>query len=230
MADGKQTGGGIVRSHMKLIWAAALGAGTAAALFTIPNPLAATTRWLMAWDVLAASFVCITLLVARGLTPDDMERRAAEQDDGRGLILAVSLLSAAASLLAIWQELGAAKQLTGPMQEALVALAFLTVALSWLFTHTIFASHYAHEYFAPDDDETERAGLIFPAHSKDAKPDFWDFLHFALVIGVANQTADVQIRSRGIRRVVTIHGIVAFLFNTVILAISINFAASLFGD
>ena len=141
---------------------------------------------------------------------------------------AISLASAAASLIAIWRELGTAKGLEGVAAQALVALAFGTVALSWLFTHLIFATHYAHEYYAPDEDDCERAGLLFPAHREEEKPDFWDFVHFALVIGVANQTADVQIRSRGIRRIVTIHGIVAFLFNTVILAISINFAASLF--
>ena len=71
-----------------------------------------------------------------------------------------------------------------------------------------------------------RGGLIFPGGDKT--PDYWDFIHFAYVIGVANQTADVQIESRAIRRLVTIHGVVAFLFNTVVLALSINLAASLF--
>ncbi|MBS0385382.1 MAG: DUF1345 domain-containing protein, partial [Proteobacteria bacterium] len=74
------------------------------------------------------------------------------------------------------------------------------------------------------DNNEARGGLIFPG---DLDPNFWDFLHFGLVIGVANQTADVQISSKAIRNIVTVHGIIAFVFNTVILALAINFAASM---
>jgi uncharacterized membrane protein len=225
----RRTGGlaGMLRSHKKLAWAAALAGAAAVALWLIPNPLQATTRGLIAWDVLTASFAIIVFAVARGLTPEEMAAHAAEQDEGRGLILAVSLASTAASLVAIWQELGVARTQAGPVQQALVGFAFLTVALSWLFMHLVFAAHYAHEYYAPDEADSIREGLLFPG-ADEAKPDFWDFLHFSLVIGVAMQTADIQIRSRALRRIVTVHGVLSFLFNTIILAISINFAAGLF--
>jgi uncharacterized membrane protein len=107
-----------------------------------------------------------------------------------------------------------------------IAFVFATVALSWLFVHTSFAKHYAHEHFGPATKGDIRKGLIFPG---DQEPDFGDFMHFALVIGVAAQTADIQISTKPIRRVVTLHGVLAFVFNTVILALTINLAASLFG-
>jgi uncharacterized membrane protein len=101
------------------------------------------------------------------------------------------------------------------------------IALSWLFVHVIFTLHYAHEFYAPKDKgKGDRQGLIFPGED-DA--DYWDFLHFALIIGVANQTADIQISSQKLRRIATLHSLVAFLFNTVILALAVNMAVSLLG-
>ncbi|WP_392354599.1 DUF1345 domain-containing protein [Brevundimonas sp. LF-1] len=100
-----------------------------------------------------------------------------------------------------------------------------TIALSWLFVQTIFALHYAHEFYAPaGTGQGDRQGLMFPGED-DA--DYWDFLHFALIIGVANQTADVQISSQRLRRIATVHSILAWLFNTVILALAVNLAVNL---
>ena len=70
----------------------------------------------------------------------------------------------------------------------------------------------------------DRRGLIFPGESE---ADYWDFLHFSLIIGVASQTADIQISSRKLRRIATVHSLIAFVFNTVILALAVNMAVSL---
>ena len=112
----------------------------------------------------------------------------------------------------------------GPAPEAILAL--VTVALSWLFVHAIFALHYAHAFYSAGADGRDRAGLLFPG---DESPDYWDFLHFALIIGVASQTADVQIADRALRRLSTVHSITAFVFNTVILALAVNLAVGLLG-
>lgn len=196
-----------------------------ACLWFLPNAFGAPARLLIGWDALTAVYIAVLLISKRKATAAFMEANAYE-DEGRHLILAVCLAAAAASVFAIASELASARAAEAPVRSARIAFVFVTIALSWLFTHLTFASHYAHEYYAPDEDgEGMRAGLMFPGG--DA-PDFADFMHFALVIGVANQTADVQISSRAIRRTVTTHGIVAFLFNTVVLAVSVNFAASLF--
>ena len=104
------------------------------------------------------------------------------------------------------------------------ALALATVALSWTFVQVIFALHYAHRFYSADAKGGDRKGLMFPG---ERTPDYWDFLHFAVIIGVANQTADVQIAERGLRRLSTLHSLTAFVFNTVILALAVNLAVSL---
>ncbi len=55
--------------------------------------------------------------------------------------------------------------------------------------------------------------------------DYWDCVHFAVVIGVASQTADIALTSQRMRRIGTVHGVVAFSFNTVTLALTINILA-----
>jgi uncharacterized membrane protein len=201
------------------------GLGFYAALMAVPNAFAVSTRALLAWD--GAILVDLAALYALLHNADsrNLARRAALTDEGSGFILTVLLLAVAASVVAIILEAGATRSAPSALKGARVAFVFVTVALSWLFVHATFANHYAHEFYGPTTDKkSHRGGLIFP---DDDKPDFWDFVHFALVIGVANQTADVQISSKTIRKIVTLHGIIAFVFNTIILALAINFAASM---
>lgn len=188
-----------------------------------PSPLSPLSRGLAAWDVALAVYLCVLLFKMRMSKPESIAKRAAENDEGRHFTLLLSLAAVAFSVVAVIAEVGAGANETKTWH---VAFVFGTVALSWLFVHTTLAAHYTHEYYGPDEDgEGTREGLIFPG---DEKPDFWDFWHFALVIGVANQTADVQISSKAIRRIVTMHGVIAFVFNTVVLALTINQAAGLF--
>lgn len=213
-----------VLRHTPLMAAFVLGLAAGLALAFAPNPLTPLTRALIAWDVAVAAYLIAVWVQTRRLTAKNMAAHAAETEDGKYFVLFVSLAAVAASITAIVLELQ--QRLPPGLEKNLqVALVFATVALSWLFVHTSFAKHYAHDYFGPAEESGIRKGLIFPG---DDAPDFGDFFHFALVIGVANQTADVQIAAKSIRRIVTLHGVVAFLFNTVILALTINLAAGLF--
>lgn len=213
-----------VLRHTPLMLALLLGVAAGIVLAVTPNGLTALTRALVAWDVAVAGYLLSIWFQTHGVTAQHMTEHAAEVDDGKYFVLFVSLAAVAASLTAIVLELQA-RVPPGATKNLHVAFVFVTVALSWLFVHTSFAKHYAHEYFGPADEGGIREGLIFPG---EEGPDFGDFFHFALVIGVANQTADVQIAAKPIRHVVTLHGIAAFVFNTVILALTINLAAALF--
>lgn len=214
-----------VMRHRPLIWAVVLGLGAGALAAIVPNTLTPLTRALVSWDVAIAVYLVILFVETRSITAKTMETHAADTDDGRYFVLFVSLAGVAASLTAIVLELQAHAQ-PGPEKTFHVGFVFFTVVLSWIFVHASFAKHYAHEFFGPaETGKGTRKGLLFPG---DQPPDFDDFFHFAFVIGVANQTADIQISSKAIRRVVTLHGIAAFVFNTVILALTINLAASLF--
>ena len=112
------------------------------------------------------------------------------------------------------------------LQNVRVAFVLFTVALTWVFVHTSFATHYAFEYYGRRAGDGEiNGGLEFPGGQA---PDFWDMWHFSVVIGLSAQTADVAIASRPLRHIATVHSICSFLFNTIILATTINFAAELF--
>ncbi len=188
----------------------------------------APTRAILAWDVGCAAYVATTLRhIARRDAPF-IRGAAARQDEGQGIILGLVLALAAASLAAVAVELSLAKGAHGLDEALRVALASVTVSVSWFVTQLIFALHYAHEYYAPDDDgdpaTLQQGGLRFP---EDDAPDYWDFIHFAVVIGVASQTADVEFTSKRMRRIGTVQGLVAFTFNTVVLALTINVLAGL---
>jgi uncharacterized membrane protein len=98
----------------------------------------------------------------------------------------------------------------------------VTVALSWAAVHTVFALHYAHEYYRGG----KPGGLQFPSGDEHEKPDYWDFVYFSFVIGMTAQVSDVGITNRTIRRTATAHGIASFVYNTALVALMVNIAAS----
>jgi uncharacterized membrane protein len=207
-----------------------LGAVVAAALHFVPSDLRWSTRTILSWDSAALSFIVLTTLMMCDCGIDRIQARAAAQDEGQGLTLFLAVLAATASVLAIAVELSLAKNDHGFIKPVRVGLAFATIALSWFFVHLIFALHYAHEYYSPEtcpdqDGHAERGGLGFPGNEP---PDYWDFVHFSVVIGVACQTADISFTSKPLRRIGTIHGVLSFVFNTVVLALTINLLAGLF--
>jgi uncharacterized membrane protein len=127
--------------------------------------------------------------------------------------------STLASLGAIFAELSPSAT-GGARQPGHVILATLTILVSWALIHTIFALHYTHEYY----DDTGGQGMGFPGG--EANPDYWDFVYFSFVIGMTSQVSDVAITSRVIRRTATVHGVVSFMFNAALLALTVNIAAS----
>jgi uncharacterized membrane protein len=213
-------------SRPRLIGSILVGIAIGLALSLIPNPLRPSTRAIFAWDSTLVVFIVSTLVMMRECDDTRIRARAAKEDEGRHLILAMAVLAAAASVVAIGFELSLAKTEHGLIKGLRIALAFGTVLGSWLFVQMMFALHYAHEFYGEADDGTpQKGGLAFPG---DDTPDYWDFLHFGSIIGVAAQTADVAFTSKSLRRTGTVHAMVAFIFNTVVLALTINLLAGLF--
>ncbi len=195
----------------------------------LPTDLEASSRAILCWDLTCLWFIVLTLLHMRHQSQEDLKANVAAQDEGQGFIVTFVLIAAAASLYAVALELSFAKDAHGLAKDLRVALAIGTVALSWFMTQLIFALHYAHEYYAPDmttpDEDDVIGGLNFPGGQE---PDNWDFVHFATVIGVASQTADIAFTKKRLRRIGTVHGIISFSFNTAVLALTINLLAGLF--
>ena len=178
------------------------------------------SRVALAWDIGVGLFLIESAVkVMRTRSADAIRQRASALDEAGPAILPLALIAAVASVV-----VGVGEAAEGGGGPALLAL--VTVALSWLFVHVIFAFHYAHVFYSAGD-KGDRGGLLFPGD--DPEPDYWDFLHFSLIIGVASQTADVQIADRGVRRTSTVHSLTAFVFNTVVVALTVNMAVGLLG-
>lgn len=192
---------------------------TAAAIFlvllaTLIGAGAALSRgMLLAFDIAAALFLASMARKFTLSTTAAIRAHEADADGGRWGVLWGSVAVASVVLVALGVELHAASD-GSPVE---IALATASLALAWLFLNTMFALHYAHDYY--------RGGakaLQFPG---DGDPDYWDFAYFAFVIGMTFQVSDVAIADRGVRRIALAHGIIAFFFDVVILALSVNVVA-----
>jgi len=211
-----------IKSRPRLAMSTALGCGL---WLLLPPQLRLATRLLTAWDVSLVVYLALIFVMMLGSDHHTIRKRAATQDEGGTVILILTIVTALASLAAIVAELGNAKEVAGLLRGGHIALAGLTVFLSWTFLQTIFALHYAHEFYGGGDDNII-GGLEFPAHFRT--PDYWDFVYYSFVIGTAAATADINITSPTIRKITTVHCMLVFFFNTTILALTVNIGAGLF--
>jgi uncharacterized membrane protein len=186
-------------------------------------------RFIAAWDMGAACALAALYAGLRNSPAEAMQRNALRQDAGKWMVLGLSLVAASASLVVIAAEMPLVKSASGLDQAARVVFVICTIVLSWAFIHTIFALHYAHDYYMDADLSAaalhpESQPLIFPGGKR---PTYGDFLYFSLTIGMTFQVSDVQITDSEIRRVALIHGVTAFFYSTGILALAINLVAGL---
>ena len=189
-----------------------------------PVGLREATRALVAWNAGCWSFLALILAMAVRAPRDSVRNHAWTEDENPWVLLLVGVFAAMAAMAAIVWELGPVKELTGPPKAGHIALVAATILSAWAFIHVMFAMHYAGAYYAPDDGGT-RGGLKFAG---DDDPGWWEFLYQAFVIGCACATADVNTTTSAMRVTCLTQGVVAFFFNTIILALTINIGAGLF--
>jgi uncharacterized membrane protein len=187
------------------------------AFFLLPGSLRLVTRALIGWDIFVAFYLVLVFTMVLRSGVRHVRHNAALQDDGRFVILMVAALGAFASIAAIVFELGASHRSVLDL-----TLATVTIALSWSAVHTQFSLHYAHEYYRG----AKPGGLQFPSGDPHEDADYWDFVYFSFVIGMTAQVSDVGITDKIIRRTATVHGIISFVFNTALVALMVNIAAS----
>ncbi len=174
------------------------------------------TALLVGWNAGVIAYAARFFVVIRNSTPERLKRVSAELDEGSFGALLATVGAALASLGAIVAEL--ARVHGHPDAGWTGALAGTTVLLSWTFIHMIFATHYAHEFWR------RAGGLAFPGNTV---PDYMEFLYFSFCIAVASQVSDVSTQSAGMRQIVLLHSLIAYLFNTAVIALGVNIAASL---
>jgi uncharacterized membrane protein len=204
----------VVYARPRIFIAMAMGL---VAFLLLPGAHRLVTRMLIGWDVFVALYLVLVYTMFWRSGHGSVRRNAVLQDDGRFLILLITALGAFASIAAIVFELGATHH--GLLQ---LWLATITIAMSWATVHTAFALHYAHDYYRG----ATPGGLQFPSGDPHDHADYWDFVYFSFVIGMTAQVSDVGITDKTIRRTATVHGIISFIYNTALVALMVNIAAS----
>jgi uncharacterized membrane protein len=208
----------IISARPRLFLSILAGFAVGALLPIYVSELRGVTRFLVAWDFGVGLYLILAFRMIAHSGVREIHRQYLAQDEGGFAILLLTIVSACASVGAVfaWLEIA-----TRAETFALPGLVFLllTIILSWAFIQTMFALHYAHEFYVEHDHHKTGGGLIFP---RDPEPTYWDFVYFAFAIGTATQVSDVEIVSKRIRRTVTVHGIVSFFFNVTVIALTVG--------
>ncbi|MBE7417442.1 MAG: DUF1345 domain-containing protein [Ideonella sp.] len=211
--------------------AVAVGLAAAAAAWLAAGVTggSAETPWLAGWLGYSGAFLGIAWQLATRLDAQATRRRAQLIDPGARMLFMLVAAVACASIVAVALAVETSRTLQGPARWGHIALAMLALAASWLLLQTVFALHYAREYYrahgATAAGHEPPRGLAFPgAH----EPDYLDFLYFSTTVGMTSQVSDVAMPARSMRRLVLAHGLLSFAFNLIVLALAVNvFAASI---
>ena len=205
----------------RLMYGLAVGLAVAA----LPLPMGWEFRGLLGWCVGLTVYLALAWWLCARFDARRTRERAQAQDEPSMVLLLVLLLATAACVAAITILMQQSRELSGVQFKLHIGLSVFALASSWLFIQTIFTFHYAHRYyFEEKQGEADGAGLKFPG---DLDPDYFDFLYYAFVVGMTSQVSDVEVTSREMRRLTTLHAVLSFGFNMLILALSINVVAGL---
>jgi uncharacterized membrane protein len=213
-------------------WRSLLGAAIGVAGFVVAysHGLPPGLSSLIGWN-----FACLVFLTTTGwmMWRDDEPRvraRAAYEDEGETLTLTIVLIAVAASLGAAVMALQESKAAgvhviqSGPWPAA---LSFATLVLGWFVVQSVFTLRYTHRYFGDGDNDGEiDGGIKFPGQEPRT---YLDFVYLAICVGATAQVSDVSITTPRYRNLVTQHAVVAFFYNTMVLALGINILASIIG-
>ena len=180
-----------------------------------------STTLLLSWNIAICTYLIFTMRVLWSANRAHILKRAQQQDASKWIILFLVIFTLIMCFIAIIIELSHLPNNT-MIKLSHLALSIITLIFAWLFIHTIFAIHYAHDFYLAVAQQKD-GGLEFP---KTPEPTYPDFLYFSYICGTSAQTADVSVTSRSMRVLNTLHILLAYGFNTTILAICINVTAS----
>ena len=213
----------IIIARWRLIFSCLVG--LLIALFLLPaQTLDPIARYIIGWNCTAWLFVGLIIHLMFGANHASIRARALVEDEGKYLVLGITVIATITAIAAVIVELASITEIHGNARLLHIALTISTILATWVFTQFIFALYYAHFFYFSLGKDKLQEGLIFPG---TPLPDYADFLYFSCVIGTSAQTADVSFSSSVLRRIGTVHCILAFFFNTTILALTINIGSDL---
>ena len=198
-----------------------IGLGVAAiALGASYDIVALPIRILVVYLSYSLTINVLTIFSMNSLHPSETRQTYKLQDQGRLFILTFAITAAFASLFAVVFLVDMVKQTDPGHLKLYAGLSVVTVISSWTLLHTLFTLRYGHLYYRSKPG----TGLNFP---DTQNPDYQDFAYVAFGIGMTSQVADVGPTNQRFRRLILLHSLLSFGFNTLIIALSINVVASL---
>ncbi len=190
--------------------------GGALTVLAVERTVEGLNGWLAGWTAGALIYMTISLAGMLRATPDSIRQRAILLDESRSLALALAIVAAIVALVAVLIDLADARVSFSRSIDLGISIA--AIAVSWFFIHLVFTQHYAHDYYM------DRLDLVFP---NTTEPGFWDFIYFSFVIGMTYQVSDASVSTTHFRKTIILHGLLSFVFNTIILALVISLAVGL---
>ncbi len=145
------------------------------------------------------------------------QAQARVEDDSRATASLAIIFAALVSLVGVVLALVKAHQVSSPQEVVMTTVAVATVVLAWATVHIVFVLRYADLYY-----NDEIGGVDFPGGEP---PDYRDFVYLGFTVGMTFQVSDTDITSRAIRRTITRHAMISYLFGTVIIGVTINVMA-----
>jgi uncharacterized membrane protein len=173
---------------------------------------------LLILDFFSSAYLLFCWIVLLSMPVSAIRRNASKEDGSKLLVFIMIILSSLAGMVSVLLLI--LNNVNSLHKMLFLIVSVSGIIFSWAIVHTVFTFHYAHLFYS---GKTE-GGLEFPG---DEKPDYLDFAYFSFIIGCTFQVSDVEISSRKIRRVVLFHGLLAFMLNTFVVALSINIVSGL---
>jgi uncharacterized membrane protein len=180
---------------------------------------------LIGWNVTIWLYLLMVIPAMNKADHHRVREIAARQDESAALVLTVMTIGIALTMAAVISELSGAGKAAGGAPALHFLFTGVTVVGSWILLGVVYCFHYAHIYYNSKHAHPE---LKFP--DEGLEPNYWDFLYFSFTISVAVQTSDVCVMTRTMRKLVLSHSVIAFLFNLLILGLSVNMAAGLMNN
>jgi uncharacterized membrane protein len=172
-----------------------------------------------AWGTAALVIVAEVWSRIYRMSAAETKAHARAEDFSHATTDIVVLAASVASLVAIGATLLQAGRDHGVDKALLILLAVAVVALSWATVHTLYTVRYGDLYYGDPI-----GGIDF---NENEPPDYRDFAYLGLTIGMTFQVSDTNLTTKPMRRTVTRHALLSFLFGAVIVALAINGVASL---
>ncbi len=188
------------------------------AFFSIPCGDNEYFNSLVILDFFSSAYLLFCWIVLLTMPISSIRRNASKEDGSKPFVFATIILASLAGMISVLLLI--LNKDTVISKNLFLLVSVSGIIFSWAIVHTVFTFHYAHLFYSGKSE----GGLDFPG---DEKPDYLDFAYFSFIIGCTFQVSDVEISSRKIRRVVLLHGLLAFMLNTFVVALSINIVSGL---